>query len=60
MSWFPGHGWIMTQVTDRVGLTTTLPGPLIVQEYDATCLIPPGARAQLDDFGNIGIDLHGA
>jgi N-methylhydantoinase A len=28
-------------------------GPLIVQEYDATCLVPHGAAAALDPFGNI-------
>ena len=32
-------------------------GPLIVEEYDATCLVPPGARAALDDYGSIVIDL---
>jgi N-methylhydantoinase A len=30
-------------------------GPLIVEEYDATCLVPPGCRATLDEFGNIDI-----
>jgi hypothetical protein len=28
-------------------------GPLIVQEYDATCLVPMGVGATLDAFGNI-------
>ena len=32
-------------------------GPLIVEEYDATCLVPPGARAELDAGGNIVIAL---
>jgi N-methylhydantoinase A len=32
-------------------------GPLIVEEYDATCVIPPGARAELDAGGNIVIEL---
>jgi len=32
-------------------------GPLIVEEYDATCLVPPGARAELDASANIIIDL---
>jgi N-methylhydantoinase A/oxoprolinase/acetone carboxylase beta subunit len=30
---------------------------VIVEEYDATCLIPPGARARLDSGGNILIEL---
>ena len=38
-------------------LTTPRDGPCIVEEYDATCVIPPGARASLDAHGNIVIDL---
>ena len=29
------------------------PGPCIVEEYDATCLVPPGWTARLDAHGNI-------
>jgi N-methylhydantoinase A len=32
-------------------------GPLIVEEYDATCLVTPGAQASLDEGGNIVIRL---
>ena len=32
-------------------------GPLIVQEYDATCLVPHTATAELDRFGNIRLTL---
>ena len=32
-------------------------GPLIVEEYDATCVVPPGARASLDGFGNIVVEM---
>jgi N-methylhydantoinase A len=28
-----------------------------VEEYDATCVVPPGARAELDAGGNIVIEL---
>lgn len=31
-------------------------GPLIVEEFDATCIIAPGATAELDAHGNILID----
>ena len=34
-----------------------LEGPCIVEEYDATCVVPPGARAALDIHGNIVIAL---
>jgi N-methylhydantoinase A len=54
----PGEGWIDTPVLDRAGLGETVwSGPLIIQEYDATCLVPRGARAQLDAFGNIRLTI---
>jgi N-methylhydantoinase A len=52
-AWFPSTGWIDTPVTDRANLAGTIQGPLIVQEYDATCLVPNGMSATVDDFGNI-------
>ena len=45
-----------TPVTDRAGLTGTVAGPLIVQEYDATCLVPKGMTARVDEFGNIRLE----
>jgi N-methylhydantoinase A len=53
----PDHGWIDTPVLRRSDLAAARPGPLIVEEYDATCLVPPGARAELDAGGNIVIEL---
>ena len=44
--WFPGFGWVDTPVLDRASLAgTPRQGPLIVQEYDATCLVPHGVAA---------------
>jgi N-methylhydantoinase A len=51
------HGWMETPVVARADLETPRQGPAIVEEYDATCLIPPGGTASLDRFGNIVIDL---
>ncbi len=51
------HGWLKTPVMARADLSGPVEGPAIVEEYDATCLIPPGARAVLDRFGNIVIDV---
>jgi N-methylhydantoinase A len=57
-AWFAGAGWVETQVIDRAALAAgERDGPLIVQEYDATCLVPPGAVAALDGFGNIVVTL---
>ena len=60
-AWFADHGWVATPVLARGHLTSTpRPGPLIVQEYDATCLVPHGAHAALDGFGDIVIELGAA
>ena len=32
-------------------------GPLIIEEYDATCVVPPGCPVTLDALGNIDIAL---
>jgi N-methylhydantoinase A len=53
-TWFPDSGWIDTRVVDRAGLAGgPHQGPLIVQEYDATCLVPRDWNVRLDAFGNI-------
>jgi N-methylhydantoinase A len=50
-------GWLETPVLRRSDLSTPRAGPLIVEEYDATCIVPPGAKAELDAGGNILIEL---
>jgi N-methylhydantoinase A len=56
-AYFGPHGWIETPVLRRSDLAKAHTGPLIVEEYDATGLVPPGARAALDDAGNIVVEL---
>ena len=51
------HGWVETPVLRRSDLLMPRVGPLIVEEYDSTCLIAPGAMASLDAGGNIAIEL---
>src|SRR5262249_3496095 len=56
----PELGWRDTPIIDRpdlANLATDRLGPCIVEEYDATCVVPPGARAALDAHGNIVIEL---
>ena len=53
----PELGWHETPIIDRAVLATPREGPTIVEEYDATCVIPPGARAALDAHGNIVVEL---
>ena len=49
----PDIGWLETPVLSRADLSTSRQGPCIVEEYDATCVIPPRAQARLDAYGNI-------
>ena len=57
-AWFgPGIGWAETPVLRRSDLEGGRAGPLVVEEYDSTCLVPPGARAELDAGGDIVIAL---
>jgi N-methylhydantoinase A len=53
----PEHGFLETRAIARADIAGDATGPLIVEEYDATCVVPPGAAARLDDFGNIVIRL---
>ena len=52
-----GDGWLETPVLYRSDLETPRTGPVIIEEYDATCVVPPRAKAALDAWGNIVIDL---
>ncbi|HTQ35028.1 MAG TPA: hydantoinase/oxoprolinase family protein [Stellaceae bacterium] len=49
----PREGWQEARIINRSALATPHAGPCIVEEYDATCVIPPGWTARLDAFGNI-------
>jgi N-methylhydantoinase A len=51
------QGWRDTPVLTRSDLGSGRAGPLIVEEYDATCVVPPGANAARDAAGNIVIVL---
>ncbi len=53
----PQVGWMATPVLHRSDFDRARPGPCIIEEYDATCIIPPNAQAHLDTFGNIVIEL---
>jgi N-methylhydantoinase A len=54
-AYFGEQGWLETPVLSRADLRGGRAGPLIVEEYDATCLIPPGWTARLDEYGNIAM-----
>jgi N-methylhydantoinase A len=54
----PASGWLETPILARADLETPRAGPCVVEEYDATVVIPPGSRAALDAYGNILIELQ--
>lgn len=53
------HGALDVPVISRAALLDAPPreGPLIVEEYDSTCVVPPGCRVTLDSLGSIDIGL---
>ena len=57
----PAVGFIETPVLDRPALSRVpVKGPLIVEEYDATTVVPPGWRAHRDEAGNIVLEMGGS
>jgi len=49
----PEHGRIETPVINRPALTKPVTGPVIIEEYDSTCIVPPGWSASMDPSANI-------
>ena len=49
-----------TPVCNRAGLLAgERHGPLLIDEIDSTCVVPPGCVARLDDHGNIEVEIVG-
>ena len=52
------HGWVQTRILGRPDMGESQEaGPLIVEDYDSTTLVPPGSCASLDSLGNILISV---
>jgi N-methylhydantoinase A len=53
-------GWIDTAIYDRQRLKQGghLIGPAIVEQADSTTVVPPGAEAGVDGYGNLVIDVR--
>ena len=50
----PNRGWSNVPVVDRLSLAgDTATGPLIVEEYDSTTVVPPSWTATTDQWSNI-------
>jgi len=54
-AYFGPKGWLDADVINRSDLAASHRGPCIVEEYDTTCLVPPGWTARLDAYGNIAM-----
>lgn len=52
----PRWGWCDTPVVRRESLDATI-GPLVIEEYDTTIVVPPGAGVRRDATGSVHIDL---
>jgi N-methylhydantoinase A/oxoprolinase/acetone carboxylase beta subunit/N-methylhydantoinase B/oxoprolinase/acetone carboxylase alpha subunit len=57
-AWFDG-GFVATPVYDRYALTlgARIAGPAIIEEREATTIIPPGDAASVDATGTLAIDI---
>lgn len=57
---FPSVGWVSTAVIDRSDLATGMrfEGPTIVEEREATTVVPPGTVGEVDAWGNIVLTIE--
>ena len=54
----PAAGLVDTSVIGRGRLSSEpRSGPLIIEEYEGTCIVPPDCTARLDELGNVVIEL---
>ena len=53
----PGHGFLDAPVINRGSLAgNSRPGPLIIEEYDSTTVVPPGWTASIDQWKDVVLD----
>jgi N-methylhydantoinase A len=58
-AYFGAAGMRSTAILGRGDLVgRSVAGPLIVEEYDATCVVPPGSSATVDAAGNIIVSVE--
>ena len=53
----PREGAVETRVVTRRDLAEGGEGPLLIDEYDSTIVVPPGVGARTDGLGNIVMEL---
>ena len=53
----PNHGFIDAPVTTRASMEgQSRSGPLIIEEYDSTTVVPPGWTASIDEWKDVVLD----
>lgn len=45
---------------EKMGVGTAFTGPVIIEQYDSTVVVPPGFSGSVDDAGNLVIDCPAA
>ncbi|MDH3742351.1 MAG: hydantoinase/oxoprolinase family protein, partial [Hyphomicrobiales bacterium] len=57
--WFDETGGLESAVwhRDRLAPGSVVSGPAVIEQFDATTLVPPGATAKIDEAGNMMIGL---
>jgi len=47
--------WVPTKIYDRerLGVGMSVEGPAVIEQFDSTCLIPPGATATVDEYESL-------
>ncbi|WP_198299191.1 hydantoinase/oxoprolinase family protein [Bordetella genomosp. 13] len=57
--WFEATGFVRTPIIkrDRLFAGAAFTGPAVVEQMDTTTVVPPGARASVDRYGYLHLDL---
>ena len=53
----PGQGWMECPLPARTDLRNPRQGPLLIDEFDTTIVVPPGWQARCDGSGNLSLRL---
>lgn len=53
----PDQGWMECPLLARTDLKSPRQGPLLIDEFDTTIVVPPGWRARADGSGNLSLRL---
>lgn len=53
----PDLGWMKCPLLARTNLKSPRHGPLLIDEFDTTIVVPPGWQAQADSSGNLSLHL---